>query len=94
MQLVPSRSLTHSIWPTTSKTSSQDSFAMLNISRARLEYDITQQPAFVGQIGSSNLSLLREAAASHRVALDIEQDNADVLLSVPSTSHVNNYAHT
>lgn len=67
---------------------------MLNISRARLEYDITQQPAFVGQLGSLYLSLLKEAAASHRVALEIEQDNADVLLSVPSISRVNNHAHT
>lgn len=66
---------------------------MLNISRARLEYDITQQPAFVGQLGSSYISLLKAAAASHRVALDIEQDHADVLLSVPPISHVNNHAH-
>ena len=94
MQLVPNCSLTRSIWLTISKTSSQDSFAMLNISRARLEYDLTQQPAFVAQLGSSYLTLLKEAAASHRVALDIEQDNADVLLSVPPISHVNKHAHT
>ncbi|KAH0555988.1 hypothetical protein GP486_006069 [Trichoglossum hirsutum] len=49
--------------------------------RARVQYDITQHPALAAQIPASLVDLLRTALESHRVALRLQQENADVLFN-------------
>ena len=51
--------------------------------RARLKYDLSQQPRFLKQLYPTTLvDLLRAALDAHRVALAIDQDNPDLLLYV------------
>lgn len=51
--------------------------------RARIQYDITQHPTLLEQLGEPPEDLLRVALDSSRVALSIRQDNDDALLYVP-----------
>lgn len=55
-------------------------------SRARLQYELAQQPRLLAFMPSSSMGLLQLALESHRYALDIKQDNPDLLLyaSFPS----------
>jgi len=55
-------------------------------SRARLQYELAQQPRLLAFMPFSLMDLLQLALESHRYALDIKQDNPDLLLyaSLPS----------
>lgn len=55
-------------------------------SRARLQYELTQQPRLLAFMPFSLMDLLQLALESHRYALVIKQDNPDLLLyaSLPS----------
>ena len=53
---------------------------ILKHARARLQYDLAQQPRLLAHLPFSSMDLLELALESHRYALDINQDNADLLL--------------
>lgn len=48
--------------------------------RARLQFDVAQQPRLLAHLPFSSVDLLQLALESHRYALDIRQDNPDLLL--------------
>ena len=48
--------------------------------RARLQYEISQQPRLLERLSTPLLELLQTTLDSHRLALTINQDNADLLL--------------
>ena len=48
--------------------------------RARIQYDLTQQPRLLQQLPTSLIELLRLALQSHRHALKLGPQNADVIL--------------
>ena len=48
--------------------------------RARLQYEISQQPRLLERLPTPLIELLQETLDSHRLALTINQDNADLLL--------------
>lgn len=50
--------------------------------RARIQYDITQHPILLEQLGEPVEDLLRAALDSSRAALSLRQDNDDALLYV------------
>lgn len=52
------------------------------MARARLHYEIAQQPRLLAHVPDSSLSPLQLALDAHKVALGIDQDNADLLLWV------------
>lgn len=53
---------------------------VLTWSRARVQYSITQHPRLLAQHGASLIDLLNIALDSHRYALTLQPDDADVLL--------------
>jgi hypothetical protein len=53
---------------------------MLSTARARVQYELTQHPKLTAQLPGTLLELLRTALDSSRVALILNQDNADALL--------------
>ncbi|KAK5135070.1 hypothetical protein LTR08_005595 [Meristemomyces frigidus] len=53
----------------------------LAYNKARLEYEATQQPALVAHIGLPLVDLLRQTLQSHRYALRLNEENADVLFN-------------
>lgn len=52
----------------------------LNSPRARIQYDIAQQPRLLEHLPGSLIDLLKAALESHRAALEIEHDSPDLLL--------------
>lgn len=52
----------------------------LKIFRARLQYEVSQQPRLLECLPTPLIELLQTALDSHRLALTIDQDNADLLL--------------
>lgn len=52
------------------------------MARARLQYEIAQQPRLLAHLPDSSISPLQLALNAHIVARDIDQDNADLLLWV------------
>ena len=52
----------------------------LNLTRARLQYEIAQQPRLLAHLPTPLFDLLQIALDSHRFALKIDQDNPDLLL--------------
>ena len=48
--------------------------------RARLQYDVTQQPRLYKQLPTPVTELLKIAAESHIYALGLDQNDADMLL--------------
>ena len=58
----------------------------LMVIRARLQYDVAQQPRFLDQLPTPLVELLQKTLHSHRLALTIDQDNADLLLYAFATS--------
>lgn len=48
--------------------------------RARLQYEVAQQPRLLEQLPTPLVELLQKTLDSHRLALTIDQDNADLLL--------------
>jgi len=62
--------------------------------RARLQYEISQQPRLLASLLLSLMDLLQLALESHRYALDIKQDNPDLLLYASSPSSIFNGALT
>ncbi|MCJ1382802.1 hypothetical protein MMC17_005915 [Xylographa soralifera] len=57
-----------------------DSFD-LSYNKAHLQYDISQQPRLLAQLSASTTDLLELALESHRSALKLKQDDADVLFN-------------
>ncbi|MCJ1400420.1 hypothetical protein MMC11_003625 [Xylographa trunciseda] len=57
-----------------------DSFD-LSYNKARLQYDISQQPRLLAQLPVTLNDLLELALESHRSALNLKQDDADVLFN-------------
>ena len=53
-----------------------------NSCRARLEFSVTQHPKLVGHLNQPLLNLVKVALESHRYALGLQQENADLLLYV------------
>ncbi|MCJ1437360.1 hypothetical protein MMC27_006747 [Xylographa pallens] len=53
----------------------------LSYNKARLQYDISQQPRLLAQLPVSTIGLLELALESHRSALKLKQDDADVLFN-------------
>lgn len=53
----------------------------LAYNKARLELEITQQPALVSHIGLPLADLLKQTLASHRYALRLNEENPDVLFN-------------
>ena len=49
--------------------------------RARVQYEITQHPKLAAQLPAPQAEILQVALQSHRDALRLEQDNADVLFN-------------
>lgn len=49
--------------------------------RARVQYEITQHPKLAAQLPAAQIKILHIALQSHRDALVLEQDNADVLFN-------------
>lgn len=47
-----------------------------------MQYELTQYPRLAAQLPGTLLDLLKTALESSRVALNLRQDNADVLLYV------------
>lgn len=52
----------------------------LAYNKARVQYELTQHPRLASQLPGSVLELLKIALESSRVALNLKQDNCDVLL--------------
>jgi len=50
--------------------------------RARLQYEVTQQPRLLVHLPTALTDLLQVALDSHRVALKIKQDSPDLLLYI------------
>lgn len=48
--------------------------------RARLQYEVAQQPRLLEHLPTPLIELLQTTLDSHRLALMIDQDNADLLL--------------
>lgn len=57
------------------------SYPTLTLDRARLELELSEQPALVTKLPVTLQELLRQALASHRYALRIGEENADVLFN-------------
>ena len=55
-------------------------YPLTEVFRARLQYDLAQQPRLLDHLPFTLVELLQLALESHRYALDINQDNADLLL--------------
>ncbi|BCS27530.1 uncharacterized protein APUU_60578S [Aspergillus puulaauensis] len=53
----------------------------LAYNKARVQYEITQHPRLAAQLTTSLAEVLSVALHSHRVALQLEQDNADALFN-------------
>lgn len=53
----------------------------LTLYRARIQYEITQHPKLAAQLPAPQTEILQIALQSHRDALRLEQDNADVLFN-------------
>lgn len=53
----------------------------LAYNKARLQLELTQQPALVAHIGLPLVDLLQQTLASHRYALSIDDGNADILFN-------------
>ncbi|KAI9737080.1 MAG: hypothetical protein M1834_000670 [Cirrosporium novae-zelandiae] len=53
----------------------------LAYNKARVQYSLTQYPKLVAQLPSPLIELLGVALESHRIALHLQQDNADVLFN-------------
>ncbi|RAL07299.1 uncharacterized protein BO97DRAFT_378757 [Aspergillus homomorphus CBS 101889] len=53
----------------------------LAYNKARVQYEITQHPRLKAQLSAPLSDVLQEALESHRVALALEQDNADALFN-------------
>ncbi|KXL41456.1 hypothetical protein M433DRAFT_45261, partial [Acidomyces richmondensis BFW] len=53
----------------------------LAYNKARLELEITQRPALVAHIGRPIVELLEQALGSHRYALQLNEENPDVLFN-------------
>ncbi|KAL8851596.1 MAG: hypothetical protein Q9221_003528 [Calogaya cf. arnoldii] len=53
----------------------------LAYNRARLQYELAQQPRLLPYVPGGTLDLLRTALNSHRYALEISQENADLLFN-------------
>ncbi|KAJ5562384.1 hypothetical protein N7535_003163 [Penicillium sp. DV-2018c] len=53
----------------------------LAYNKARVQYEITQHPKLAGQLPAPQGDLLQVALQSHREALALDQDNADVLFN-------------
>lgn len=51
------------------------------IDRARVQYEITQHPKLASQLPAPLAEILHIALASHRDALGLQQDNADILFN-------------
>ena len=49
-------------------------------SRARLQYDLSQQPRLLKELSTPAAALLQSALDSHRYALNLRRDDADILL--------------
>lgn len=54
---------------------------LLTIHRARVQYEITQHPKLAAQLPAPLVKLLHIALQSHREALALQQDNADILFN-------------
>ena len=54
--------------------------ASLKIARARLQYEVAQQPRLLEYLPTPLIELLHTTLDSHRLALTIDQENADLLL--------------
>jgi hypothetical protein len=54
----------------------------IKLSSARLQYEMTQQPRLLAHLEKPLLELLQAALEAHRLALNLDQDNADILLWV------------
>lgn len=72
------------ILPTIGNCSTGQGVLGLNIrlSSARLQYEMTQQPRLLTHLEKPLLELLQRALEAHKVALNLDQDNADILLWV------------
>ncbi len=57
--------------------------------RARIQYEVAQQPRLLEHLPTPVLDLLQVALGSHRYALRIENDNADLLLYVACIGVIN-----
>lgn len=55
---------------------------VLTTSRARLQYELSQQPRLLAELPISLVELLQLTLESHRAALHLKQDDADALLLV------------
>ena len=53
----------------------------LAYNKARLELEITQQPALVEHVGLPLVDLLQQTLESHRYALKLNEENPDVLFN-------------
>lgn len=53
----------------------------LAYNKARLQFDVAQQPRLLAHLPFSSVDLLQLALESHRYALDIRQDNSDLLFN-------------
>ena len=60
--------------------------------RARLQYEVAQQPRLLAHLPTPLIDLLQTALDSHRLALKIDQDNPDLLLYAPKT--LGDFSHT
>ena len=56
-----------------------------NPTRARLQYEVAQQPRLLAHLPTPLFDLLQIALDSHKTALKIDQDSPDLLLYALST---------
>lgn len=59
--------------------------SITNLTRARLQYEVAQQPRLLAHLPTPLFDLLQIALESHKIALKIDQDNPDLLLYALST---------
>ena len=52
---------------------------LTNLRRARVQYELTQYPKLLAQLPGTLIELLETALTSSRYALQLQQDNAEVL---------------
>ena len=91
--LLSSDSPTLLILHTISKTKGSSlSHGSLNLTRARLQYEVAQQPRLLAHLPTPLFNLLQIALDSHRFALKIDQDNPDLLLYASLTCGKDNMA--
>lgn len=69
-----------SILLTTSKMGKLFGLHITKNNRARLQFEVAQQPRLLAHLPTPLIDLLRLALDSHRYALKVDQDNADLLL--------------